>query len=205
MPVRAQRGNAGGAEVLRLENRHTGEVLRLHRVRDSDGQTALVIDGSLPPRSSGPPPHIHWEQRETGTVIAGSLGARSGKETILLRAGEPAVFPAGVVHTWWNAGEDVLELSGRATPAGDLDRFLQAMFAIVNAAASGRPSIFYVAHVLWRHRRTQGIVTPPLIVQRFLFPLIVTIGRVLGKYRGVNWPGCPESCTGAPEMEPADG
>jgi quercetin dioxygenase-like cupin family protein len=193
------------AEVLRLENRHTGEVLQLRRVRDRDGRTALLIDGSLPPRSSGPPPHVHWQQCETGTVIAGSLGGRCGKEPILLRAGEPAVFPAGVAHAWWNAGDDVLEFSGRATPASDLDRFLQAMFAIVNSAPSGRPSIFYVAHVLWRHRHTQGLATPPLIVQRFLFPLIVTIGRVLGKYRGVNWPGCPESCTGAPDIEPHGG
>ena len=189
------------ADVLRLENRHTGELLRLCRVRDTDGRTALAIDGSLPARSSGPPPHVHWQQSETGTVIAGSLGARCGKQKVLLRPGERAVFPAGVVHAWWNAGDDVLELSGQATPASDLDRFLQAMFAIVNAAPCGRPSIFYLAHVLWRHRHTQGIATPPLIVQRVLFPLIVSVGTVLGKYRGVSWPGCPESCTGAPETE----
>ena len=188
------------ADILQLENRHTGEVLRLRRVRDSDGEVVLMIDGSLPPRSKGPPPHVHWQQRETGTVITGSLGARCKEETILRRAGEPAVFPAGAVHTWWNAGDEVLEFSGRATPARDLDRFLQAMFAIVNAAPSGRPSIFYMAHVLWRHRHTQSIAAPPLIVQRFLFPLILTIGHVLGKYRGVAWPGCPESCRGAPDV-----
>jgi len=75
------------ADVLRLENRHTGELLRLRRVRDTDGRTALAIDGSLPARSSGPPPHVHWQQSETGTVIAGSLGARCGKQKVLLRAG----------------------------------------------------------------------------------------------------------------------
>jgi len=186
-------------DTLQLENRHTGERLRLRRTRDRDGQMILMIDGSLPPGSSGPPPHVHWQQLEAGTVTAGSLGGRCGEETILRRAGESAVFPGGVVHAWWNAGNEVLEFGGRATPARDLDRFLQAMFAIVNAAPSGRPSIFYLAHVLWRHRHTQAIATPPLAVQRILFPVIVTVGRVLGKYRGVGWPGCPESCPGAPE------
>ena len=188
-------------DVLRLDNRHTGERLRLRRVRDRDGQTVVLIDGSLPPRSSGPPPHVHCQEREEATVIAGTLGARCGKETILRRAGEAVVFPAGIVHTWWNAGDDVLELSGRASPATDLDRFLQALFAILNASRSGRPSIFYVAHVLWRHRHTQGVATPPVIVQRVVFPVVVAIGRVLGKYRGVSWPGSPESCMGAPEVE----
>jgi hypothetical protein len=53
--------------------------------------------------------------------------------------------------------------------------------------------------------RLENRHTGEVLRLRRVFPLIVTIGRVLGKYRGVNWPGCPESCTGAPEMEPADG
>jgi quercetin dioxygenase-like cupin family protein len=185
---------------LQLELQHTGEVLRMRRIRDAGGQTILVIDGSLPPGTSGPPPHVHFHQREEGTVKAGTLGARVGKETIRVPAGGTGVFPAGVVHTWWNAGDDLLELSGRAIPAGDLDRYLQALFAVLNAGPSGRPSIFYIAHVLWRHRRTQVVAAPSRIIQRIFFPFILFVGRVLGKYRGTSWPGSPESCTGAPEV-----
>jgi hypothetical protein len=50
--------------VLKVENRHTGEILRNRRVRDSEGQTILALDGSLPPRADGPPLHIHFHQRE---------------------------------------------------------------------------------------------------------------------------------------------
>lgn len=158
-----------------------------------------MIEASLPPGTSGPPPHIHWHQGEEGILISGKFGARLGKETLLFSPGETAIFPAGVVHTWWNAGDDMLVAHGRAIPAVDLDRFLEALFAVVNAGPPGRPSMFYLAHVLWRHRDTQTMAVPPRIVQRVLFPLVVMIGRVLGKYRGVEWPGCPESCTGAPE------
>jgi quercetin dioxygenase-like cupin family protein len=185
---------------LHLENRHTGEILRLSRVRDAEGQTVLLIEGSLPAKSSGPPVHVHLREREEGVVKAGTLGARIGNKKIILPAGETVVFPAGVVHTWWNAGDDLLELSGRATPAVDLDRYLQAIFAVLNASLSGRPSIFYAAHVLWRHRHTQVVELPPRFIQRIFFPLVLFVGRILGKYRGSSWPGSPESCMGAPEV-----
>jgi len=93
----------------------------------------------------------------------------------------------------------LLETSGRAVPASDLDRFIQALWAVVNASSSGRPPIFYLAHVLWRHRRTQTVALPPRVIQRIVFPLILLLGTALGKYRGTAWPGSPASCTGAPE------
>ncbi len=187
-------------DFLLLENKHTGEILRMRRVRDSDGQVVLTIDGTLPPHKNGPPPHVHYRQREEGSVLGGTLGARVGGKQIVVPAGGSAVFPAGVVHNWWNAGEDLLEFSGRAIPALDLDRYLQAVFAVVNAGKPGRPPIFYMAHVLSRHWQTQAVMLPPLPIQRLLFPLIVLLGRALGKYRGTSWPGSPESCTGAPEV-----
>lgn len=185
--------------LLKLENRHTREILKMRRARDAAGQIVLAIDGSLPPRMGGPPLHVHFHQREEVNVKGGMLGAQIGREKIVVPAGGSAVFSAGVVHKWWNGGDEVLELSGQAIPAGDLDRYLQALFAVLNASASGRPSIFYLAHVLWRHRHTQTVLAPPRPIQRILFPLVLLVGRVLGKYRGTTWPGSPESCTGAPE------
>src|SRR5271157_2207360 len=153
---------------------------------------------------SGPPVHMHFHQREEGGVKAGSLGARVGNEKIVVPIGGTGVFPAGAVHTWWNAGEDLVELSGRAIPAVDLDRYLQAVFAVLNASASGRPSLFYIAHIALRHRHTQAFMTPPLPIQRLVFPLVLLVGYLLGKYRGRSWPGSPESCSGAPEVGAAD-
>jgi quercetin dioxygenase-like cupin family protein len=187
-------------KFLQIENRWTGEILRLRRVRDAAGQTILTIDGSLPPGKNGPPLHVHFHQREEGMVKAGTLGARVGNKTITVPAGGAAVFPAGVAHRWWNAGDSLLEASGRVIPAGDLDRYLQALFAVINAGPSGKPSIFYLAHVLWRHWHTQAPMAPPRIVQRIVFPVIVLVGHILGKYRGDAWPGSLTSCTGAPEV-----
>ena len=189
--------------VLRLENRHTGETLRMRRERDVSGQVVLIVEGTLPPGSKGPPPHVHFREREEGRVQAGTLGARIGGQTTSVQTGGNALFPAEVVHSWWNAGETLLEFNGRVVPAVDLDQFLQALFAVLNASATDRPSIFYLAHVLWRHRRTHAVVRPPVAIQRILFPAVLLIGRVLGKYKGQSWPGCPETCPGAPLSEAA--
>jgi len=186
---------------LKLEHRHTGEILRMRRVRDGQGQIILALDGSLPPGSSGPPLHLHFHEHEEIIVKAGTLGAQIGTESVVVQAGGTAVLPAGLRHRWWNAGDDMLENSGYSVPILDLDRFLQALFAVLNASPNGRPSIFYLAHVLWRHRNTQLVAVPPPPIQKIVFPILLLIGHILGKYRGSSWPGSPESCPGAPLVD----
>jgi hypothetical protein len=170
-------------------------------VQDAQGQIVLILDGSLPPRTSGPPLHVHFHEHEEIIVKAGTLGAQIGTEKIIVPAGETAVIPAGVLHRWWNAGDDLLEFSGHVVPAVDLDRYLQAVFAVLNASSNGRPPIFYLADVLWRHRDTQLLAVPPPAIQRIVFPVVLFIGRISGKYRGSNWPCSPESCSGAPLVD----
>ena len=185
--------------VLRLENRHTGEILVMRRMRDAQGQIVLTLDGTLPPGTSGPPLHVHFHEHEQGIVKAGTLGAQIGTDKFVVPAGGTVVLPAGRPHRWWNAGDDLLEFSGHVVPV-DLDRYLQAVFAVLNAS-NGRPPIFYLAHVLWRHRDTQLLSIPPPAIQRILLPVVLIIGRILGKYRGSSWPGSPESCPGAPLVD----
>jgi quercetin dioxygenase-like cupin family protein len=127
----------------------------MRRVHDAQGQIVLTLDGSLPPGASGPPLRVHFHEHEEGIVKAGTLGAQVGTKKIIVPVGGTAVLPAGLPHRWWNAGDTLLEFSGQVAPAVDLDRYLQAVFAVLNASSNGRPSIFHLAHVLWRHRGTQ--------------------------------------------------
>jgi quercetin dioxygenase-like cupin family protein len=182
-----------------LENRHTGEILVMRRIRDAQGQVVLTLDGTLPPGTSGPPLHVHFHEHEQGIVKAGTLGAQIGTDKFVVPAGGTVVLPAGRPHRWWNAGDDLLKFSGHVVPV-DLDRYLQAVFAVLNAS-NGRPPIFYLAHVLWRHRDTQLLSIPPPAIQRIFLPVVLIIGRILGKYRGSSWPGSPESCPGAPLVD----
>ena len=186
-----------------LHNRHTGERLELRRL-PRNGQIWLELKGALPPRSQGPPLHVHYAETEEGRVIAGTLSAVLDGRRIQVKAGETARFPAGSVHRWWNDGDDTLVFEGIARPVVDLDRYLQAVFEVLNSGSANRPPLFYIAHIAWRHRRTQAIRLAPTWIQALLFPAIVLVGTALGRYRGTNWPGSPDRCTEAPLVSNGD-
>jgi uncharacterized cupin superfamily protein len=163
-----------------------------------DGQECLALHGELPPRRQGPPLHLHYREAEEVRVIAGTLSATVEGRPIQAGPGETAVFEAGTAHRWWNDGDETLVLEGVVRPAVDFDRYLQAMFDVVNHGTSDRPPVFYVAHVARRHRHTQAGFFIPLAVQSILFPLVVLLGTVLGRYRGDDWPGAPARSSGVP-------
>lgn len=183
--------------ALQLENRHTGEVLRLRRLR-RDGGEIIELWGSLPAHSEGPPLHVHVLEDEEGTVLSGTLSALVGGRKVAAGPGGSVLLPRGVPHRWWNEGDTMLVFEGTVRPAADLDRYLQAAFEIMNASPPGRPSLFYMAHLALRHRRTQVVLLMPAPVQAVLFRLAVALGTLLGRYHGTDWPGCPARCTGAP-------
>jgi len=183
---------------LRLENRHTGEVLELRR-QVENGEPILELRGTMPARQVGPPLHIHHLEDEECLVTAGILTAEAGGQRMDAGPGQTVRLPRGVPHRWWNEGDQPLAFEGRARPAVDLDRYVQAIFEVMNAGAPNRPPLFYLAHVVLRHRRTQTVLVMPLPIQPIFFRVLVVLGTVLGRYRGTEWPGCPERCTGAPE------
>jgi len=183
--------------AIHIENRHTGERLSFRRVKRGT-EDWLELKGSLPPHREGPPMHIHFAEDEEGHVRAGTLSVVLNGRQLSVKTGEAASFPRGVPHRWWNGGDEPLELDGYVRPVVDFDRYLQAIFDVVNAGPPGRPSLFYIAHVALRHRDTQAMLIMPRPIQAVLFRVVVAIGTLLGRYRGTDWPGCPERCPGAP-------
>jgi quercetin dioxygenase-like cupin family protein len=185
---------------LRLENRHTGEVLELRR-RRQDGESVLELRGTLPAHREGPPLHIHHLEDESGTVTAGALSADVGGRRVDAGPGRTVSLPRGVPHRWWNEGDEPLAFEGTVRPIVDLDRYLQAVFEVVNAGPRNRPPLLYMAHVALRHQRTQGVLVMPRPIQAVVFRAAVMIGTLFGRYRGDDWPGCPARCTGAPTVD----
>ncbi|HEX4823562.1 MAG TPA: cupin domain-containing protein [Candidatus Polarisedimenticolaceae bacterium] len=186
---------------LQIENRHTGEKLKLRRVA-RDGVVSLELSGTLPPKRKGPPLHIHHAQVEEGTVVSGTISFILDGKVSTAATGAAARFPAGSVHRWWNGGDDELVFAGTASPAVDLDRYLHSVFDVLNAGTAERPPLFYMAHVAWRHRKTQEVILAPRPVQAVMLPLIVFVGTILGRYRGDDWPGAPGRAREAPLFVP---
>ncbi len=143
---------------------------------------------------------MHTFEDEFGQVLSGTLSAELDGKVQKIEGGGSAQFPKGRAHRWWNAGNEELVFRGVAKPAVDLDRYLQAMFEVINAGKAGRPPLYYMAHVLYRHRKTQTALMMPPRVQSIVLPILVGMGTLLGKYKGTDWPGCPARCNGAPYL-----
>jgi quercetin dioxygenase-like cupin family protein len=182
---------------LTATNRHTGERLLMRRLL-RDGEMCLEMKGTLPPNQDGPPLHRHFGEHEEGTVIAGTLGGEVDGVKIRVEQGGLVRLPMGSAHRWWNGGTEALQFDGFVTPVVDLDRFLSAIFDVINSGPAHRPPVFYMAHLLWRHRKTQTVLIAPQWIQALLFPTIVLVGTLLGRYRGTDWPGCPDRFPAAP-------
>jgi len=191
---------AASTDALRLESRHSGEKLSLRRIRRGS-EIWLEIRGSLPAGQPGPPLHRHHVENEEGRVMAGTLGFVVDGQEGTAGTGQTGVFPRGSAHTWWNAGNDTLLFDGYAKPVADLDRYLQAVFDVMNSTPSRRPPLFYIAHVALRHKDTQELLLMPPPLQTLLFRVAVALGTLLGRYRGTDWPGCPARCAGAPLVD----
>lgn len=141
---------------------------------------------------------MHLFEDEDGKVTTGRLSADIGGKVVHAGPGESVDLPRGIPHRWWNEGDTTLAFVGRVRPAVDLDRYLQAVFEVMNAGPKGRPPLFYMAHVALRHRRTQTVLMMSRPLQAVVFRVAVALGTLLGRYRGTDWPGCPARCLGAP-------
>jgi quercetin dioxygenase-like cupin family protein len=156
-----------------------GERLTFLR-RDGD---RLEVENVVAP-GAGPPMHIHRLQKEAVTVEQGRLGyRRAGEAEQFAGPGETVVFEAGEEHKFWNPGEEDARGTGYIEPADDIEYFLGAIFESQRRKGGDRPDIFEAAYLARRYRSEFALTEIPAPVQRFVFPVLVAVGRLLGKYR----------------------
>jgi uncharacterized cupin superfamily protein len=91
------------------------------------------VFGAHCPRIVRAPLHIHHLEDEEGLVTDGTLSAVVGGQHVTAGPGQTVRLPRGVRHRWWNAGDQPLAFEGSTRPAVDLDRYLQAVFEVMNA------------------------------------------------------------------------
>lgn len=144
---------------------------------------------------AGPPMHVHFLQEEGFTVLRGRLGyQRAGRAPEFAEAGESAVFAAGEPHRFWNAGDDELHCAAYLMPAGNTEYFLEQLFASQKQNGGRRPSLLDVAYLTRRYRTEFAMVEIPAPVQRLVFPVLMAVGTLLGRY--AKYAGAPEPLGG---------
>lgn len=178
-----------------IENGGGERLTFLSRGHDERGEY-LEIRNVVSP-GAGPPMHVHHLQEEGLTVESGTMAyLLLGGEERRAEPGESAVFPPGSAHRFWNAGDDELVCTGFARPAYNLEYFLGEIFASMQRHGGKRPGIFDAAYLTRRYATEFQMLDIPAPVQRFLFPVIVVIGKAFGLHRRF---------ADAPEPVPAPG
>ena len=165
-----------------IENGAGERLTFVRRVQGSAGDR-LEVENLVKP-GSGPPMHVHHYQEEAITVQQGRIGyQRLGEQPQFAEAGKTVAFKPGEAHRFWNAGEDDLRGKGYIQPADNVEYFLTALFESQLKNGGRRPDPFEAAFLARRFRSEFGMVAIPAAVQRFVFPVMVLVGRLLGKYR----------------------
>lgn len=165
-----------------IDNGHGERLTFLRRVSDAGGDR-LEVENVVAP-GIGPVMHVHHYQTEALMVRRGRIGyERPGEAPQFAGPGETVTFLAGDAHRFWNAGDDALECTGYITPADNIEYFLSEIFASQRASGSMRPHLLDAAYLARRYRSEFKMLAVPDPVQRYVFPLFIAIGRLLGRFR----------------------
>jgi quercetin dioxygenase-like cupin family protein len=105
---------------------------------DTDGEL-LEMEATYEPGSVEPPEHFHPNQDERFEILAGTMEARIGGESMLLKTGEEVFIPAGTPHAMWNGGRETARVAWETRPALRSEEFFRAVARVAEAAMSGDP------------------------------------------------------------------
>jgi quercetin dioxygenase-like cupin family protein len=185
------------AEPRTIDN-GAGEELTFLDTRTDERGEYLEARNVVKP-GSGPPMHVHRLQEESLTVERGTMGwQRQGEEEQIAGPGESVTFPPGDVHRFWNAGQDELICTGYVRPPDNIEYFLTQIYASTRANGGKRPRLFDAAYLTTRYRSEFGMADIPAPVQRFVFPVVVAVGRLFGLHK--RFAGAPEPVTRTPPV-----
>jgi quercetin dioxygenase-like cupin family protein len=160
-----------------------GERITFQRRVPGPAGDRLEVENIVTP-GAGPPMHIHHYQQEALTVAEGRIGyQRPGEPAQFAEPGATVTFKPGEAHKFWNAGQDDLRCTGYIEPADNVEYFLAKIYESTKRNGGARPDPFDAAFLMTRYRSEFAMPEIPAFVQRFVFPIQVVIGRLLGKYR----------------------
>jgi quercetin dioxygenase-like cupin family protein len=183
-PIHPSSGPASSTRGHVFENPATGEravVLTdpaVHPDRALVGHLRVAVSGRVGA------PHTHPRAAERFTVLAGRVGFLIGDQERVLGPGEQAEVPAGMVHEWWQVGDQEAEVVVDMTPGDRFTDMLATMFGLIRdgkVGRHGRPRLLQLAVTAHEYRDAMVLVSPPPWVQRLLAGSLAPPGRALGR------------------------
>jgi mannose-6-phosphate isomerase-like protein (cupin superfamily) len=93
----------------------------------------------IPPKTMGPAPHVHKDLDEIMRVVKGTVSVLIGNEVVQVEEGGWQIRPHGIVHTFWNAGDEpavFIDLYPNQNFEVFLEEFIKTM---IQLEKEGRP------------------------------------------------------------------
>jgi len=166
-----------------ITNRVTGETLVFRTTSADTNGERVVVETFVEPNGAVAAAHVHPAQEELFEVLAGELELRLGKQTLVAKAGDRVLVPAGTPHRFRNVGEETAHFVCEVTPALGFEQLIETMFSLAaddKTNGKGMPNPLRLAVIARRHFDTVRLPFPPAWVQWIGLALGAPLGRLAG-------------------------
>jgi quercetin dioxygenase-like cupin family protein len=166
-----------------IENPVSGERITFLQTSEDTAGELLEFELELTPDGHVPGAHVHPEQEECFHVLSGQMTFRRGWRRVVASAGDTVVVPAGTVHRFANAGDDVARCRVEVVPALDMEHLLETTVELAlegNVTRRGMPRPLHLALFVQRFRREVRAPFPPAWMVRMLMAPLVAVARWRG-------------------------
>jgi len=164
-----------------IDNPVSGERITFVRTAADTAGALLEFELDLAADGRVPGAHVHPEQEERFEILDGTMRFRLGMRTILARAGETVVVPAGRVHRFTNGGDGPARVRVEVQPALDMEQLLVTTAQLAHEGhvlRSGMPKPLHLVLFVRRFRREVGApLVPAWIVQGVMAPVAALARR----------------------------
>jgi quercetin dioxygenase-like cupin family protein len=165
------------------ENRVQGDRASVREGSEDTGGERLTVDLYIRPGGRVAAKHAHAYITERFEVLAGSVRFHLDGRDEIAGPGRRVEVPPGVVHDWWNVGEDEAHVLVDISPAERFELLLQTFYGLANDGKTngkGMPNLLQLALLYQEFHREVEFTRPPLIAQRFLFGALAPLARARG-------------------------
>lgn len=180
-----------------LTNPATGETLVFRTTSaDSNGER-VVVEAFVEPDGAVAAAHLHPAQEECFEVLGGELEFTIRKQTLVAKAGDRVLVPAGTPHRFRNIGTETAHFVCSVTPACGFEQLIETMFSLAadgKVNRKGMPSPLRLAVIARHHFGDVRLPFPPAWLQWVGLTLGAPLGRLLG-YGPVYAPKAPTAPT----------
>lgn len=167
-----------------IESPQTGERLIFRSTADSSNGQLFQAELIVKPGPYVVRAHIHPSQEESFVVLEGTYGYQIGDRRGVAKPGDTLVCPVGVSHSQWNAGDGILRIYYEHRPAlTSAEIFFETQFGLSRdgkLSSKGEIPVLQGAVLLAEVDDFIRPSTPPIALQRVLFPVLAAVGRMLG-------------------------